>query len=321
MDKNSTILELRWGGKRPRIIYEDGVSILFLIAGDYGSDMVTWQEKIGLGDFYYEDYDRYHGSSWKGLHNFELCEWIQNVTLALEKNGVSKNNMYLATREIFSMKNDPTNEETIDTIYEILGKYFGNVTEDFNKRNWDNTKPDIPGYDFVYRYTGIKDLIGVFLTGYACHHTKCMRYKPGDDIFNGFRSLRYKDMFYRMIYSANKDVDKEKCLDISTVYDRHYKKIETVEQTMKRIRDLVIASETAIEELLTKNCITSERTNITKETKDKIIETIDKEILENKKDNRYSGKPFLFSDYDLCKVEMNTDTNTETKEVMKEKER
>lgn len=312
MDKNSTILEIRWGGKNPRIIYEDGASILFYIAGDYGSDMVTWQEKTGLSDFYKLDWDRYHGSSWIGIHNYELCEWIQNITIALVKNGVVKNNMYLATREIFAMKDDPTNEETIDKIYDILGKYFGNITGNFNKRCWNNLQPEIPGYNYAYRYDGIKDLIAVFLTGYACHYTKCNRYKPNDSVFNSFRSLRYKDMYYRSIFFANDDVNKDFCRDLATIYDRHHGKIETQDQAIARIRNNIIQSETGIEELITKNCITTERTNLTKETKNKIIEKIDSEIFENKK-----GLTYLEERYSLYEL----DNKCQPSELVREKEK
>jgi hypothetical protein len=294
MDKNSTILEIRWGGKNPRIIYEDGSSILFYVIGNYGTDMATWQEKAGLTDFYKLDWDQYHGSSWIGMFNYNLCEWIQSVTLALEKNGIGKSNIYIAIREIFDMKDDPTNEETIDKIYEILIKYFGNVTGDFNKKDWNKEQPNIPGYNFVYRYNGIKDLIAVFLTGYAFHYAKCIRYKPNDEIFNAFRSLTYKNMLYRAVYFTKNEISSEDCRNLPTIYDRHHNRIETKEQTIERIRSNIISTETGIEELLTKNCITVERINLTKEIKDKIAENIDTEILENKKE-----KTFSFSEYDI----------------------
>lgn len=318
MNKNPTILELRWSGKNPRIIYEDGINVLFYVNGDRHSNWAIWQAKEGLKDFYKLDWDRYHGSGWYPETDFGLCKWIQNVTIALEKNGVSKNNMYLATREIFGMKDDPTSEYTIDKIFEILKKYFGTVPKDFNKKEpkYENNKLIDNGFDFTYRYVGINDLVYLFLTAYAFHHGNCMRYIPGDDIFNTYRSLKYRDMFYRVSNGAKGNVNEKDCVNICDIYYRQ--NIENKNETLERIKNTVIASETGVEELLTKNCITIDHTNLTKETKDKIIENIDKEILENKKDNRYSERPFSFSDYDLFKVEI--EMNTETKELIKEKE-
>jgi len=312
MDKNSTILEIRWGGKNPRIIYEDDSSILFYVTGNYGTDMAVWQEKVGLTDFYKLDWDQYHGSSWVGMFNYNLCEWIQSVTIALEKNGVSRNNIYSTIKEIFSMKEDPTNEETIDKIYGVLGKYFGNISGDFNKKDWNKNYPDTPGYDFVYKYAGIKDIVGAFLTGYAFHYAKCIRYKPNDEIFNSFRSLTYKNMLYRVVYFTKDEIGREDCRKIPTIYERNLNRIETKEQTIERIRDNIISTETGIEELLTKNCITTERVNLTKEVKDKITEKIDKEILENKK-----GQTYLEERYSLY----NFDSKHQTDEQIREKEK
>lgn len=313
MNKNSTILELRWGGKHPRIIYEDSASILFYILGDGGTDLAIWQEKEGLKDFYYEDYDRYHGSSWKPYFESDLCEWCQNVTYALEKNGVNKHIMYIVSREIFSLKEDPTNEETIEKIFAILRKYFENVSGNFNRKVWNKEKPRDPVYDLVYRYEGIKDLISLFLTGYAFHYANTIRYKPNDQLFNAYRTLKYKDMFYRTINCCITGINKEQCKDIPRMHDRHYQKIESIEQAMVRIRDLVIGSETGIEEILTKNCVTVGRINLSKETINKITEEKDKEIQQNQKN--------------ICKEPLTLDYEYEqniekaNSEMVKEKER
>lgn len=320
MNKNPTILELRWSGKNPRIIYEDGINVLFYVNGDRHSNWAIWQAKEGLKDFYKLDWDRYHGNLWIPETDLGLCKWIQNVTIALVKNGVSKNNMYLATREIFGMKDDPTNEQTIDKIFEILKKYFGTIPKDFNKREpkYENNKLMDYGFDFTYRYIGISDLVYLFLTGYAFHYGNCIRYIPGDDIFNMYRSLKYRDMFYRASNLTNGDVNEKDCTNICDIYYRQ--NIESKNETLERIRNAVIASETGIEELITKNYITKDRINLTKDKKDKIIENIEKEILENKKDSRYSEKLFLFNDYDSSKIETNTETKEVKREAIKEKE-
>lgn len=325
MIKNNTILDLRWSNKNPRIIYEDSSSIFFYILGDGGTDLAIWQEKQGLIDFFYEDYDRYHGSSWKAYFEYHLCEWLQNVTIALDKCGIAKRNMYLATREIFGMKEDPTNDETVEKIMNILIKYFENVPKNFNKKMWDNKNPTVVGYDFVYRYEGIKDLMGVFLTGYAFHYANCVRYDPKDILFNAFRSLKYRDIFYRIIHSTvNEFVETDKCKDIPHMHDRHYEKFENIEQATYRIRSNIILSGTGIEEFLEKNTITNDRKNLTKETMDRITQEIDNEILENKKDN--SKKQFSIAGYYIdmnqkSKVEVEIEVEKKEIEVVKEKEK
>lgn len=282
MDKSfQTVLELRWGGKNPRLIFDDGMNVLFYVNGDYHDHWVVWQEKEGLKNFNNLDPDRYHGNLWIPETDFGLCKWIQNVTLALEKNGVSKNNMYLAIREIFDMKNDPTDENTIYNIFKILKKYFGNISEYFNFKNmiWEDGKLIDPGYNFKYRYDGIRDLTYLFLTGYAFHYGNCMRYVHGNRLFNMYRSLKYKDLFYRSTNFAEKIVDDVRCATIARIYYVDSIKMESDEDAINRIRESIIKSETGVETLVTQEQIMQEK-------KDEIIKKIDIEISDNEKEEK-----------------------------------
>lgn len=289
MDKSfSTMLELRWGGKNPRIIFDDGIDVLFYVNGDKHDYFTIWQNKEGLNNFYSHDPDRYHGNLWVGGTDLGLCKWIQNVTLALEKNGISKNNMYLATREIFGigMKDDPTDETTVYKIFEILKKYFGTLTgeESFNQKDRviEGNKVIDFGYNFKYRYDGVRDLVYLFLTGYAFHYGNCARYISGNRFFNMFRSLKYKDLFYRSIFHAQNSVNDNMCENISRIYYVDGAKRENENQAIERVKNVIIKGEIGVE-ILIKN------EKVQEEKKQEIIDKINKEILDNEKYKRCTG--------------------------------
>lgn len=285
MDKSfSTVLELRWGGKNPRIIYDDGMNVLFYANGDRHDHWAVWQEKEGLKNFYSLDPDRYHGNLWVGETDYGLCRWTRNVAFALEKNGVNKNNLYLAIREIFDMRDDPTDEKTVYKIFEILRKYFGSLigNENFNKKNFVFKDGNIidQGYDFKYRYEGLRDLTHLFLTGYAFHYGNCNRYVPRNRLFNIYRSLKYKDLFYRSASHSLQNIMDDKSTIIARICFIDSAKMESEEDAIKRIRDSIIISETIVEKLVT------QVNDITQEKRNEIIKRIDKEISENEKEKK-----------------------------------
>lgn len=312
MDKIfETVLELRWSEKNPRIICDDGEDVIFFVNGDRHPNWVVLQKKEGLKNFYHENPDRYHGNLWLSITDIDLCEWIQNVTLALEKNKVSRNNMYLATREIFSLKEDPTEESTITKIYDILKKYFGNIEKDFNL------------YYYIYRYKGIRDITHLFLIGYAFHYGNCIRYIPGNKIFNLFRSLKYKDMFYRTVHFTSDDMDKNENSrrNLSRTYWPHYEKIETETQTIERIRDAIVDSETGIEMKI----LQGEKEKISEEKIKEIKTRIDKEISDNEKIEN-NEKIEIVTDFDNKnkddkKIENKDIEKIENKDKLVEKEK
>lgn len=302
------MLDIKWfyykgEDKNIRVIYENGTDVLYYMKGYNHNHYVVRHNKEEL-------YKGRYNYGWNGIETIDLSSWSQKIGIELRSKGVTNKTLYEMIKDIFALKGtlddtgDPSNknEKIVEKIIDILNRHIGNII--FNQNNT------------IYHYQGVQDIIMFFLTAYSIHYSDCIRTPINDNkMYNAIKIIKYPYVVMRtMIIKSTGEifVNNDVSTDTSALFYRGYQKVETEDEAILRVGNIIIAGITHIEKEIygdiSKERESEIKDNILREMRNSIEKAereknaiVNKEILERLSDNKIINKNFKNVDImDIC---------------------